>query len=95
MDREGVTQRVLDALGIVLVDKSQIHDNATLAQMHLDEDDVQVLLEKLEETFGCRFPKTVHERARQHPDHVSVPMIVDLIILMHQTRPDRQAKRRP
>lgn len=95
MDREGVTQRVLDALGVVLVDKSQIRDNATLAEMHLDEDDVQVLLDRLEEMFRCQFAQQIRERARQRPEHVSVPMIVDLIMLMHHGQSGRHPRRKP
>lgn len=95
MDREGVTQRVLDTLGIILVDKSQVHDNATLAEMALDEDDVQVLLERLEDLFDCRFPQRLREGARQHPEHVSVPMIVDLILLMHRQQAGARIRHKP
>lgn len=95
MDRERVTQRILDALGIILVDKSQIRDNATFAEMCLDEDDVQMLLERLEEMFGCQFPQRVRERLQQRPEHVSVPMIVDLIMLMHQDPPERHSRFKP
>ncbi|MCO8168414.1 hypothetical protein NJC40_11570 [Pseudomonas sp. 21LCFQ02] len=93
MDREGVTQRVLDALGIILVDKSHIRDNATFAEMLLDDDDVQRLLERLEETFGCQFPQRVRESARKRPDRVSVPVIVDLIMLMGRDLPGRRLRR--
>lgn len=95
MDREGVTQRVLDALGIILVDKSQIRDNATFAEMLLDDEDVQRLLERLEDMFGCRFPQRIRESARKRPDHISVPVIVDLIMLMHQERPGRHVRHKP
>ena len=95
MDREGVTQRVLDVLGIILVDKSQVHDNATFAEMSLDEDDVQLLLEKLEGRFGCQFPQRVRECARQRPEHVSVPMIVDLILMIQQQEPGTHIRHKP
>ena len=95
MDREGVNQRVLDALGIILVDKSQVHDDATLAEMSLDEDDVQLLLERLEGLFGCQFPQRVRECARHRPEHVSVPMIVDLILLMQQQEPGTHTRHKP
>lgn len=84
MDREGIKQRVFDALGIILVDKSQIHEDSTFAELVLDDDDVHELLKRLEHMFACRFPSFVRERASRRPEHVSLPMLVDLIVLMQQ-----------
>ena len=84
MDREGIKQRVLDALGIILVDKSPIHDEATFAELVLDKEDVDDLFARLESLFGCRFPGFIRERASLRPEHVSLPMLVDLILLMQQ-----------
>ncbi|WP_244652955.1 hypothetical protein [Pseudomonas syringae] len=84
MDREGIKQRVLDALGVIIVDKSHIHEEATFEELVLDEDDVNELLKRLEGMFGCRFPAFVRERASLRPEHVSLPMLVDLILLMQQ-----------
>ncbi len=84
MDREGIKQRVLDALGVIIVDKSHIHEEATFEELVLDEDDVNELLKRLEGMFGCRFPAFVRGRASLRPEHVSLPMLVDLILLMQQ-----------
>lgn len=86
MDREGIIQRVLDTLGIIIVDKTQIHEQATLAELMLDEDDVQALFQRLQAEFDCTFPDFIQERARQRPEHVSVPMLVELVLLIRQER---------
>lgn len=88
MDREGIKQRVFDALGIILVDKSQIHEDSTFEELVLDDDDIHELFKRLEHMFACRFPGFIRERANRRPEHVSLPMLVDLIVLMqHETDP--------
>lgn len=84
MDREGIKQRVFDALGIILVDKSQIHEDSTFEELVLDDDDIHELFKRLEHLFACRFPAFIRERANRRPEHVSLPMLVDLIVLMQQ-----------
>lgn len=84
MDREGIKQRVFDALGIILVDKSQIHEDSTFEELVLDDDDVHELFKRLEVMFACRFPSFIRERANRRPEHVSLPMLVDLIVMMQQ-----------
>ncbi|GAB7533040.1 hypothetical protein PS3A_54560 [Pseudomonas sp. 3A(2025)] len=84
MDREGIKQRVFDALGIILVDKSQIHEDSTFEELVLDDDDVHELFKRLEHMFACRFPGFIRQRANRRPDHVSLPMLVDLIVMMQQ-----------
>ncbi|GFM64783.1 hypothetical protein PSCICJ_09010 [Pseudomonas cichorii] len=85
MNREDINQRVLDILGVILVDKSVLRDNATFKDLVLDEEDINELFGRLEEEFGFEFPAAfIRERAIQKPEHLSLPMVVDLIVLMHQ-----------
>lgn len=72
----------MDALGIILVDKSQIRDEATLGELMLDEEDVNELFGRLERTLECEFPAFFRNKARSRPRHVSLPMIVDLVMLL-------------
>ncbi|MBC3955321.1 hypothetical protein [Pseudomonas triticifolii] len=84
MNREGIKQRVLDALGIILVDKAEIRDEATFRDLVLDDADVDELFSQLGHEFNFEFPEFIRQRALNRPQHVSLPMVVDLIVLMHQ-----------
>lgn len=85
MNREDINQRVLDVLGVILVDKTPLRDDATFKELILDEDDISELFTRLEEEFGFDFPEFIKERAIHKPEHLSLPMVVDLIVWMRQT----------
>ena len=90
MDREEIKQRVFDSLGIILVDKTAIHDDATFMDLALDDEDVDWLLQRLGSEFGFTFPEAIRKRAGDAPDHVTLPTLVDLIVLMQQEgQPER------
>ncbi|MBA1230574.1 hypothetical protein G7013_13055 [Pseudomonas viridiflava] len=84
MNREGIKQRVLDALGVILVDKAQIRDDATFKDLVLDDEDVETLFSQLGSEFNFEFPEFIRKRAVNKPQHLSLPMVVDLILLMQQ-----------
>ncbi|MFJ4144655.1 hypothetical protein [Pseudomonas sp. NPDC089734] len=84
MNREEINQRVLDALGVILVDKSRLDDDVTFKALVLDEDDINALFGRLEQEFGFDFPDFIKERAIHRPEHLSLPMVVDLIVLMQK-----------
>jgi hypothetical protein len=92
MDREEIKQRVLDTLGIILVDKTAIHEDATFMDLALDDEDVEWLLERLGNEFGFTFPAAIKKRAGDAPDHVTLPTLVDLIVLMRQEDPAEQSR---
>ncbi|MEG5263884.1 hypothetical protein TRP66_06235 [Pseudomonas sp. JDS28PS106] len=84
MNREGIKQRVLDALGVILVDKDAIQEEATFKDLVLDDEDVDELFNALGTEFGFEFPEFIRQRAINKPEHLSLPMIVDLVLLMQQ-----------
>ncbi|CAM3195811.1 hypothetical protein BZK31_19855 [Pseudomonas floridensis] len=84
MNREGIKQRVLDALGVILVDKAEIRDDATFKDLVLDDEDVETLFSQLGSEFNFEFPEFIRKRAIHKPEHLSLPMVVDLILLMQQ-----------
>lgn len=84
MNRDGIKQRVLDALGIILVDKAEIRDEATFRDLVLDDADVDELFSQLGHEFNFEFPEFIRQRALNRPEHLSLPMVVDLILLMQQ-----------
>lgn len=110
MNREAIKQRVLDTLGIILIDKTAIHEDSTFMDLALDDEDVDSLLQSMGSEFGFIFPDAIKKRAVDAPDHVTLPTLVDLIVLMRQeeqpeqnrhaglheerTRTVRQSKRR-
>ncbi|MBX8529056.1 hypothetical protein [Pseudomonas cichorii] len=84
MNREDINQRVLDVLGVILVDKSALRDDVAFEDLVLDEQDINELFGRLEEEFGFAFPASIRERAIHKPEHLSLPVVVDLIVLMRQ-----------
>ncbi|RRV06962.1 hypothetical protein EGJ27_14525 [Pseudomonas sp. v388] len=84
MNREGIKQRVLDVLGIILVDKDAIREDATFQDLVLDDEDVDELFNSLGNEFGFEFPESIRQRAIHKPEHLSLPMVVDLVLLMQQ-----------
>ena len=84
MNREGIKQRVMDALGVILVDKDAIQEDATFQDLVLDDEDVDELFNALGTEFGFEFPESIRQRAIHKPEHLSLPMIVDLVLLMQQ-----------
>lgn len=84
MNREEIKQRVFDTLGIILVDKTAIHEDSTFKDLALDDDDVDKLLLRLGSEFGFVFPDAIRKRAGDAPDHVTLPTLVDLIVLMQR-----------
>jgi len=99
MNREEIEQKVRDALGVILVDKAEIHERSTLSDLFLDEEDLEELFTRLGYTFNFMFPTFIRERALDKPKDLTLPMLVDLIMLMHQEenlpeKEDRNGKRK-
>jgi hypothetical protein len=84
MNREEIKQRVLDALGVILIDKDAIREDATFQDLVLDDEDVDELFNTLGTEFGFEFPDFIKQRAVHKPQHLSLPMVVDLILLMQK-----------
>ncbi len=80
MNRKEIGQKVFDALGIILVDKSAIQDNATLADLALDDDDIERFFRALEEAFDFTLPEAIREKAIARPDQFALNKIIKLIL---------------
>ncbi|KPB18634.1 hypothetical protein [Pseudomonas amygdali] len=82
MNREEIKQKVFDALGIILVDKSMIHEDATFIDLAFEDDDIECLFAALGEVFNFAFPDQIKEQAITKPEDFSLHMIIELILLM-------------
>ncbi|MET0612725.1 MAG: hypothetical protein ABWZ39_15820 [Pseudomonas caspiana] len=80
MDREEIRQHVVDALGVILVDKSVIEENQTLDDLVLDEDDIDELFKMLHKS-GINFKKREREEALKHPESTTVMALIDHIFI--------------
>ncbi|EKG36902.1 hypothetical protein Pav037_3360 [Pseudomonas syringae pv. avellanae str. ISPaVe037] len=80
MNRKEIGQKVFDALGIILVDKSAIQDNATLADLALDDEDIERFFSALEEAFDFTLPEAIRGKAIARPDQFALNKIIKLIL---------------
>jgi hypothetical protein len=82
MNREEIKQLVFDRVGVILVDKAEIHENSTFEDLALDEDDVEELFSYLESQLEFTFPVPIRQRATQAPEHMTLNFLVDFILAM-------------
>ncbi|QQQ49224.1 hypothetical protein JJQ97_17900 [Pseudomonas syringae] len=84
MNRKEIRQKVFDALGIILVDKSAIQDDATLVDLALDDDDIERFFLALEEAFDFTLPEAIRRQAMARPEQFALDRIIKLI--MHEAK---------
>lgn len=92
MNREAIKQKVFDALGIILVDKSVIDEGATFSELFLEDDDVKNLFISLEEAFDLTFPLRIKQQAIDNAREFSLHMIVELVVMMGKETLSREGK---
>jgi acyl carrier protein len=92
MNRQDIQQHVFDTIGIILVDKSEIHEDSSFRDLRLDEDDVNELFTQLQNDYGFEFPAAVKTRAVEKPEELILPMLVDLILMLRKDQPRRSNK---
>lgn len=80
MNRKEIMQLVFDGIGVILVDKAEIHEDSTLEDLALDEDDVNELFSYLEKELDFTFNPFIKERATLAPEHMTLNFLVDLIL---------------
>ncbi|WP_349971523.1 hypothetical protein [Pseudomonas caspiana] len=80
MDREEIRQHVVDALGVILVDKTVIEDNQTIDSLVLDEEDIDELSKMLQKS-GINFKKRAREEALKHSESTTLMALIDHIFL--------------
>lgn len=86
MDRNEIRQHVVDALGVILVDKSVIRESRTLEDLVLDEEDIDELFKMLH-GFGIHYKKKEKEEALKHPESTTVMALIDHIFMSQQKPP--------
>lgn len=86
MNREEIRQHVVDALGVILVDKSVIRENRTLEDLVLDEDDIDDLFKKLQSS-GINFKRREKEEALKHPESTTVMALIDHMFMSQHKNP--------
>ncbi|KGS11158.1 MULTISPECIES: hypothetical protein [Pseudomonas syringae group] len=83
MNREAISQGVFDELGVILVDKSEIHMAATFDDLAMDQDDIEKLLDALQTKFKVEFPDSVKLQT------TPLTQVIDTILLIRrETLPD-------
>jgi hypothetical protein len=82
MKRRDIQQRVDNILGVVLVDKSEIHEDATLKDLELEDFEIEDLLDRLEYEFGIIFPTRIKDRIYKAPEHLTLGILVDVILVL-------------
>ncbi|NAT15499.1 hypothetical protein ALQ07_00317 [Pseudomonas syringae pv. actinidiae] len=92
MNREAIKQKVFDALGIILVDKSVINEDATFSELFLEDEDVESLFTSLEEAFGLTFPGSIKQQAIDNAREFSLHMIVELVVMMGKETLSKEGK---
>ena len=80
MNREEIRQKVFDALGIILVDKSAIQDDATLVDLALDDDDIERFFLALEAAFDFTLPEAIRRQAIARPEQFALHRIIKLVL---------------
>lgn len=82
MDRREIQQHVFDTLGIILVDKDPIQDDALLADLVLDEEDFAELFSHLQAEFGIVVPGKVRSQISHTPGQLlTLQGLVDRILI--------------
>ena len=82
MRRRDIQQRVDNILGVVLVDKSEIREEATLKDLELEDFEIEDLLDRLEFEFSIIFPTRIKDRIYKAPDHLTLGILVDVILVL-------------
>ncbi|MGV8862643.1 MAG: hypothetical protein ACOH2O_07105 [Pseudomonas sp.] len=82
MERPDIQQRVYNTLGVMLIDKSEIRENATLRDLALDDLEVEDLLDQLEFDFDIIFPARIKDRIYKVPEHLTLQILVDVILVL-------------
>lgn len=75
-----IQQHVLNEIGRILVDKSEIHEDSSFKDLMLDEDDVNDLYDQLQSDFGIVFAPDDRAQAISFPEKLTLSRLVKLIL---------------
>jgi hypothetical protein len=95
MNREEIRQKVFNALGIILVDKSAIQDDATLADLALDDHDIELFFLELKEALGFTLTETIRTAVIASPGQFALHRIIGLILLQETEKGSIEPKNEP
>ncbi|MDB6047293.1 MAG: hypothetical protein JWR17_39 [Pseudomonas sp.] len=82
MERLDVQQRLYNTLGVMLIDKAEIKEDATLRDLALDDLEIEALLDQLEFEFDIVFPIRIRKRIYKAPEHLTLQILVDVILVL-------------
>ena len=82
MERLEIQQRLHNALGVMLIDKAEIREDATLKDLALDDSEIDELLDQLEFEFGIVFPTRIKNRIYKAPEHLTLQILVDVTLVL-------------
>jgi len=82
MERLEIQQRIHNILGVMLVDKTEIREDATLKDLALEDFEIEDLLDQLEFEFGIIFPIRIKDRIYKAPEHLTLQILVDVILVL-------------
>ncbi len=91
MDRREIRQHVFDVLGIILVDKDPIQDEALLTDLKLDEEDFADFFSHLQADFHIDVPKSIRNQIADPSGNspyqqLTLQGLVDLILIQMKNR---------
>ena len=84
MERREIQQRVYDTLGVILVDKTEIREEATLKDLALEDFEIEDFLDQLEYDFDIIFPTRIKDRISKVPEHLTLQILVDVILVLRE-----------
>ncbi|MEB0042848.1 MULTISPECIES: hypothetical protein [unclassified Pseudomonas] len=82
MERLDIQQQLHNTLGVMLIDKAQIREDATLKDLALEAPEIEGLLDQLEFEFGIVFPTRIRDRIHKAPEHLTLQILVDVILVL-------------
>ncbi len=82
MTREDIKQIILDQLGVILVDKAEIHEHSSFEELVLDEEDVEELFSYLENKLPVDLPDNIRLRAKKNPDRITADALAEIIFAL-------------
>ncbi|WP_297845521.1 hypothetical protein [Pseudomonas sp.] len=82
MERLDIQQRLHNALGVMLIDKAEIREDATLKDLALEDSEIDELIDQLEFEFGIVFPTRIKNRIHKAPEHLTLQILVDVILVL-------------
>ncbi|MDY7561436.1 hypothetical protein QN382_19225 [Pseudomonas sp. 10B1] len=85
MERLDIQQHLYNTLGVMLIDKQEIHENATLKDLALEHPEIEDLLDRLESEFDIVFPTRIKVRIHKAPEYLTLQILVDVILVLTGT----------